>query len=140
MPRVEDAAEIRLDMRANQGGAVHELGDFLQAFADPHAIERGGNRVECAEHLVHGEAFLEGLVGFRIERFGTGHAARHPEQDAAVRLGRGMLDLILGTRLRQAGHGGGETGCRQRLEEGPAGELALGCIRGGGQMEGIVHQ
>ena len=124
VPRVEDAAEIRLDVRADERCPVEHLGDLGQAVADLHAVDRGGDRGERADHVGDRKAGLERLVSLRVERVRSRHAAGHPEDDHRVGPGRRMHDAgallrATGPRLRQGKRGG--RGGGQALEEIAAG-------------------
>jgi hypothetical protein len=114
---MEDGAEIGLDVGSDEGGPVHDFGDFGEAFADFDAVEGGVDGGECAEDLVDGEAFLEWLIGFGVEHFGSGHATAHPEEDAAVGFGGGVFDGFFGAEAWRAGHECGEAGGGECLEE-----------------------
>ena len=70
--------------RADQRAAVHDFGDALQARGELDVVDRGVDRREGAQHPLRLQAGFERRVALRIEGFGLGHAAGHPEQDEAV--------------------------------------------------------
>ncbi len=105
--RVEDGAEVRLHVRADERGAVHHLGDLIEAGADFHAIKRRVDGRKSAEDPVHRQAFLEWLVAFGIKGFRCRHAASHPQQDATIGGGPGVDERFRAERAGRAGHGGG---------------------------------
>lgn len=101
---VENAAEVGLDMRADQSCPVHDLSDFLQSLADFDTVERGINGGEGAQDFFDGQAFLEWEVAFGVECFRGGHPASHPQENAAVSRGGGMLNGLVSPQAWRGGH------------------------------------
>ena len=84
MARMQDEAQIADAMRADERAAVHDFGDALQAGGDLDVIDCGVDRWKRAQDALRLHAGFKRRVPLGIERFGLGHAARHPEQDEAV--------------------------------------------------------
>lgn len=93
MSRVQDAAEVWLDGRANQRATIHHGGNFFEALADPHVADGGVYGGECAKHFRDGQAGAKGLIVFWVECVRSGHATAHPQEDAGVCGGNGLSGL-----------------------------------------------
>ncbi len=92
MPGVQNMSQVRLDMRANHGGAVHHAGDSFEALTDFDVIDSRINCRECANHFFDGRAHFKRMIAFGIEVIGGRHSARHPNQNASIRRGLRMFD------------------------------------------------
>ena len=103
-------AEVGLDGGADEGAAVHHFGEFLEAFGEIDSADRGGDGGKSAADVGDGEAFSEGLVVLGVEGVGCGHASGHPDEDAAVGLGGGLVDRFVAEESGCA-HGEGGGGC-----------------------------
>ena len=62
MPRVEDAAQVGLLVRTDEGGAVHDRGDGFEPLGESDAVELRIDGGEAALDLGDGEAGLETLT------------------------------------------------------------------------------
>ena len=103
-------AEVGLDGGADEGAAVHHFGEFLEAFGEIDPADGGGDGGESAADVGDGEAFSKGLVVFGVEGVGCGHASGHPDEDAAVGLGGGLVDRFVAEESGRA-HSEGGGGC-----------------------------
>ena len=122
---MENVAQVRQHVRANERGAVHDAGDVFQTCRDLDIIDGRVDRREGAHHLFDREAHFERHVAFRVEVVGCRHTAGHPEDDAGIGGRLEMLDFFAGfgggNQPRLAGHPGGCAGGGELLEEGAAG-------------------
>ena len=86
MPRVQDEAEVGGVERADDGPAVDDARDLLEPGGELDVVDRRVDRRERAEDVLDVDAGLERRVPLRVEGFGLGHAAGHPEHDHGVGL------------------------------------------------------
>jgi len=134
MPRMQDAAEIGLHRRADEGAAIHDLRDVFHALTNVYSIHRSRDRGEGRKDRIDSHADLEGLIAFRIEGLRCGHAPGEPEQDAGVGLRLGMVQVIAPDQLRFTAHPGGRAGCGEFFQKVPSDDGI-----GSGGVEGCVH-
>jgi hypothetical protein len=81
---MEDEPEIAGGVGADEGAAVHDLGEAFEAGGELDAIDAGGDGREGGQDAARVETLFEGGVTLGIEGFGMGHAAAHPEDDDGI--------------------------------------------------------
>src|SRR5690606_41778105 len=65
---------------------------YTTLFRSFDAIHRRINGRKGAEHARHLDALFKGHIALGVKGVRRSHATRHPEQDAGIGLGCGMLD------------------------------------------------
>ena len=91
--RMEDAAQVGLDVGSDQRRSVHDLRDVLESFTDLDIVNCRTDRWESAQHLRDGFAHFEGFVVLGIERVGGTHTSTHPQDNNRIRFCCGCNDL-----------------------------------------------
>ena len=99
---VQDAAEVRLNDGPNQGATIHDFGDVLQSLADLDSFNGCWDRRKRAQHIVDGHAIFKRSIAFGVKRVRGSHAATHPQQDARICFGLGVLEPVTVNHLRSA--------------------------------------
>src|ERR1051326_1339882 len=110
VPRVENETEIASGIGTNQRGAVHHAGDIFKALREFDVVHDRVDLREGAEDLVGFNAAFEGSITFRIESFGVGHTARHPQDDDGIGSRRYFLFAFGEDLTWKAGAQGGKRG------------------------------
>ena len=96
MARVQDEAQVGGVERADDRPAVDHARDLLEPGGELDVVDRGVDRRERAQDVLDVDARLERRVPLRVEGFGLGHAAGHPEHDDGI--GRSGVRLALAAR------------------------------------------
>ena len=111
----------------DQREPIHHLRELREDLADPHAGDRGVDRLELA-------ADVGGRVGLGVERVEVRRAAREPDQDAALGLGRPGFRRPArrqqGTEPEEVVEAQAEGAEQADAEEGPAARAATGTWAG----------
>src|SRR3954469_14793597 len=97
MSRVQDETEVGGVERADDGSAIDHAGNLLQSLREFDVVDRRIDRWKRTEHVGDVHAGSERRVALRIERFGLGHAAGHPQDDDGVGSRRDLLGLSRST-------------------------------------------
>lgn len=117
MARVQNAAEIGQDMRAEQRRAVHNLRDAFQPLCDLDVVDHSIDGRERALDLLDRHANFKRHVFLRIERIRRGHPTAHPEQNTRIGSRLGMINRFVGIQTRFAHGQRGRTRCCHLLQK-----------------------
>ncbi len=135
VPRVQDVAQVGDDVRTDERGPVHDLGDVFQPLRELDVVHDRVDGRERTQDFVGGHADLEGGVALGVERLGRRHAAGHPQEDAGVGGGLGVLDFFLcRDQARLAGGQRGQGRRAQAMQEVAASDIRIClemCCHGG---------
>ena len=91
---MQNAAQVRQDVRSDQRPAIHHLSDIFKPLRDLDVVDDGVDLRKCTFDIFYGHADFEWHVPFRIKRIRCGHAPTHPKQDTGVGCRSRMIDRL----------------------------------------------